>query len=337
MLGHQSIRHSEPAVPSWQREMAAAFTRPEKLLAFLDLGSARLPAAVKASTLFGFKVTCSYASRMKKGNPEDPLLRQVLPLADELEAAPGFGPDPVGDVEALAAPGVLHKYHGRALLITTGACAIHCRYCFRRAFPYSEARLPREQESLALDYIVDDETIHEVILSGGDPLLLADERLGGLIGRIADIPHVKRLRIHSRLPIVLPSRITPELIHCLTTSRLTVVVVVHANHPAEFDRSVGAAAALLRQTGVPIFNQSVLLRGVNDQADTLIELSETLFAHGIIPYYLHLLDKAAGTAHFDVPLERAVALHDMLRRRLPGYLVPRLVREQAGAPYKLLV
>ena len=337
MLEQQSIHRIEPAVPSWQHEMAAAFTTVEELLAFLDLDPALLPAAAEASTRFAFKVTRSYATRMKKGDPDDPLLRQVLPLADELEAVPGFGPDPVGDIEALAAPGVLHKYHGRALMITTGVCAIHCRYCFRRAFPYSEARLPRQQESLALDYIGRDETIREVILSGGDPLMLADERLGGLIERIADIPHVKRLRIHSRLPIVLPSRITSELIHCVTTSRLNVVLVIHANHPDEFDRAVADALALLRQAGVPIFNQSVLLQGVNDRADTLIELSETLFEHGIVPYYLHLLDKAAGTVHFDVPSERAMALHDMLRRRLPGYLVPRLVRERAGAPYKLPV
>ena len=251
--------------------------------------------------------------------------------------SPGFGPDPVGDIEALAAPGVLHKYHGRALLITTGACAIHCRYCFRRAFPYSEARLPRQQESLALDYIAGDESIREVILSGGDPLMLADERLAGLIGRIAAIPHIERLRIHSRLPIVLPSRITSELIRCLLASRLSVVLVVHANHAAEFDRAVGNAAALLRQAGVPLFNQSVLLKGVNDRADTLIQLSETLFKHGIIPYYLHLLDKTTGTAHFDVPMERAVALYGVLLRRLPGYLVPRLVRERAGAAYKVPV
>jgi L-lysine 2,3-aminomutase len=337
MLENQSSHHIKPAVPCWQHEMASAFSRVEQLLAFLDLDPALLPAAAQASTLFAFKVTHSYASRMKKGDPDDPLLLQVLPLADELEAAPGYGADPVGDIEALATPGVLQKYHGRALLINTAACAIHCRYCFRRTFPYSEAQLPRQQESLALDYIARDETIHELILSGGDPLMLTDERLGGLVGRIADIPHVKRLRIHSRLPIVLPSRITPGLIRCLTASCLKVVLVVHANHANEFNRNTGKVFARLKQAGLPLFNQSVLLKGVNDRADTLIALSETLFENGIVPYYLHLLDKVAGTAHFDIPLEQARSLHDMLRRCLPGYLVPRLVREQAGAPYKLPV
>lgn len=337
MLRDQSIHRIDPAVPSWQQEMAGAFSRPENLLDFLDLGSTLLPAAVEASTHFAFKVTRSYASRMKKGDPEDPLLRQVLPLANELEYSPGYGVDPVGDIQALAAPGVLHKYHGRALLITTGVCAIHCRYCFRRAFPYSEARLPKQQESLALDYIGRDETIREVILSGGDPLMLSDQRLEELIRAVAGISHIKRLRIHSRLPIVLPSRITPELIRCLTASRLSVILVVHANHPHEIDRDVEAAGALLKQAGLSLFNQSVLLKGVNDRATTLIALSETLFENGIVPYYLHLLDKVSGAAHFDIPLKQAVSLHDLLRQRLPGYLVPRLVREQVSAPYKLPV
>ena len=337
MLGDRSSLHIEPAAPAWQREMAAAFARPEQLLAFLELDPALAPAAAEASTLFAFKVTRSYAARMRKGDHDDPLLRQVLPLDGELKATPGFGSDPVGDIEAVATPGVLHKYHGRVLLITTAACAINCRYCFRRAFPYNETRLSRREQSLALDYIAGDKTIREVILSGGDPLMLNDRRLEKLIRAIATIPHIRRLRIHSRLPIVLPSRITAELIRCLTATRLDVVLVVHANHANEFDRETGYAFALLQQAGLPLFNQSVLLNEVNDRADILITLSETLFENGIVPYYLHLLDKVAGAAHFDIPLEQAVSLHDMLRQRLPGYLVPRLVREQAGAPYKLPV
>lgn len=320
--------------PLWQAELADSFTDPFELLAFLELDPEEFPKLHEASRNFPFRVTRSYANRMRKRDPADPLLRQVLPLAEELADHAGFVADPVGDLEAISGPGVLHKYHGRVLLIATGACAIHCRYCFRREFPYESNVLGKSREQEALEIIAGDPSLREVILSGGDPLVLGDERLGRLVAALETIPHIERLRLHTRLPIVLPSRITPELVSRLTDTRLRTVLVVHANHPAEFDASIKHALNELRGTGITLLNQAVLLRGVNDKTETLASLSETLFEHGILPYYLHLLDKARGTAHFDVSAERAKNLLREVREQLPGYLVPRLVREEAGKAFK---
>ncbi len=320
----------------WQNELLDSFTQPEDLLDYLALPSDGL-ARYEASERFPFRVTRSYASRMEQGNIEDPLLRQVLPLTEEMTYHPDYLADPVGDREAIAAPGVLYKYRGRALLITTGSCAINCRFCFRREFPYHQSQLTKQRENEGLAYIANDSTIREVILSGGDPLVLRDERLNVLLQKIAAIPHVARVRIHTRLPIVLPSRITAKFTQCLTRTQLQIVMVIHANHANEFDDKVRAGLAELRRAGATLLNQSVLLKGVNDRTQTLMELSEALLQAGVLPYYLHLLDKASGTAHFDVPLQEAALLHRALRERLPGYLVPRLVREQAGAPYKIMV
>ena len=286
---------------------------------------------------FPLRVTRSYAARMAKGNLADPLLLQVLPQVREALAVPGYGADPVGDRAAAALPGLLHKYAGRVLLLATGACAIHCRYCFRREFPYGEFQLTRQREADALAYIAADPSIEEVILSGGDPLVLGDERLEGLVRALESIPHLTRLRIHSRLPVVLPSRITDGLLRVLGRSRLQPVLVIHANHARELDSEVAAGLRRLAETGVALLNQTVLLKGINDRPETLAELSRRLFGLGVQPYYLHVLDKAAGTAHFDLPEEKALDLHSALRRRLPGYLVPRLVREEAGKPYKSLL
>jgi EF-P beta-lysylation protein EpmB len=319
---------------SWQAQLAASFTRIEDLFDFLDLPPRDLEAGRLAAGRFPFRVTRSYAARMQPGDPADPLLRQVLPAADELVGRPGFVADPVGDLQAVVAPGVLHKYYGRVLVVATGACAIHCRYCFRREFPYGDSQLSRQREDEALAHIAADSTITEVILSGGDPLVLSDERLRVLVDKIAAIAHVKRLRIHTRLPVVLPSRVTPELVRMLADARLRALVVIHANHARELDGEVNAALTALRLAGVVLLNQSVLLKGVNDAEHALVDLSETLFAQGVLPYYLHVLDPATGTGHFDLPLAHALALHDELRRRLPGYLVPKLVREVAGKPYK---
>ncbi len=272
---------------------------------------------------------------MRRGDPHDPLLRQVLPLAAECVSAPEFTTDPVGDLSAMAVPGVLHKYRGRVLLALTGACAVHCRYCFRRHFPYAEANASSDRWQAALDYIARDASIHEVILSGGDPLALADRRLADLARRLAAVAHVERLRIHTRLPIVLPARVTTELTDWLAGGRLQPVMVVHANHANEIDADVRAALARLRAAGVTLFNQSVLLKGVNDSVESLAGLSEALFAAGVVPYYLHLLDRVQGAAHFEVEEGRARQLMADLAARLPGYLVPRLVREVAGAPSKL--
>jgi len=319
----------------WQDEYARAITEPTELLAVLELPRSLLPDALAAGQTFALRVPRGYVARMRKGNPEDPLLRQVLPIGAELKETPGFYCDPVGDTAAMAVPGLLHKYEGRVLLLTTGACAVHCRYCFRRHFAYDSASLSIGREAAALAYITADESVTEVILSGGDPLSLHDQRLGELIQRLGNIPHLRRLRIHTRLPIVIPARVTDALLDALTATRLLPVLVVHANHAQEIDSSVHRAMQGLKERGVTVLNQSVLLRGVNDSCEALVQLSERLFEAGIMPYYLHLLDRAQGTAHFEAPETVARLLETQLRRRLPGYLVPQLVREQRGAPSKL--
>lgn len=321
--------------PHWQREWAQAAIDPRELFAQLQLDPALLPAAYAAARDFPLRVPASFIARMRPGDINDPLLRQVLPLDAETLAVPGFDVDPVGDHAARVAPGVLHKYAGRALLTVTGACAVHCRYCFRRHFPYADNNAAATQWAPALAHIAADTSITEVILSGGDPLSLADRRLSELVTAVAAIAHVRRLRIHTRVPIVLPSRVEPALIAALSGHRLPVAMVVHVNHAQEIDAAVIAALAQLADAGMVLLNQSVLLRGVNDNATALIDLSEALFAARVLPYYLHILDKVAGAAHFDIPLAGAQALHHELQMRLPGYLVPRLVQEIAGAGAKV--
>ena len=320
--------------PHWQQALASAISDPAELIAALDLDPVYLPAAQASARLFPLRVPLGFLTRMRRGDPYDPLLRQVLPLGEECLDNSGFTADPVGDLAATVAPGVLQKYRGRVLLTATGACAVHCRYCFRRHFPYADARAGSDQWRAALDHLASDTSLQEVILSGGDPLTLSDRRLAEFINAAAEITHVARLRVHTRLPVVLPERVTPELVQVLTSTRLATVVVIHANHPNEIDASVVEALALLRSSGVTLLNQSVLLRGVNDSAEVLTQLSEKLMAAGVLPYYLHLLDRVQGAAHFDVPESEARALIQQLIARLPGYLVPRLVREIAGAPGK---
>lgn len=315
---------------NWQQQLAEAFTHIGDLCQYLNLEMSDLPVSVDAAAQFALRVPRSFADCMEKGNPHDPLLRQVLPISDEFQTFPNYSDDPVGDLAAATQTGLLHKYHGRVLLINTGSCAINCRYCFRRNFPYNDLQLGKQAEQAAIDTIRQDSSISEVILSGGDPLLLSDARLAQLFSQLATISHVKRIRIHSRLPIVLPARITPEFIDTLLQSGKQLVLVMHCNHANELNHRVAAACALLRQQPITLLNQSVLLKGVNDHAETLSELSERLFALGILPYYLHLLDKAKGTAHFDLEQSHAINLHQQLQASLPGYLVPKLVREIAG-------
>jgi EF-P beta-lysylation protein EpmB len=321
----------------WQTEMAEAVRDPRELLALLQLDPAWLEPAQQAAAMFPLRVPHAFLARIAKGDPADPLLRQVLPLGAELREVPGYSRDPVGDMPSLAARGLLHKYQGRVLLITTGACGVHCRYCFRRHFPYSDETARADEWREALDYLKGDASINEVILSGGDPLSLSDERLRELVRSLESIPHIKRLRIHTRQPVVLPSRVDDALTGWLKACRLQKVVVLHTNHAREIDGSVREACARLRETGATLLNQAVLLRGVNDSAVVLSDLSEALFAAGVLPYYLNLLDPVAGAAHFDVPEAEALALMSELRGRLPGYLVPRLVREVPGAPSKMPV
>jgi EF-P beta-lysylation protein EpmB len=328
--------HRERAA-GWQAELADAVRDPGELCRLLDLDPALAEAARGDTAAFPLLVPRAFVARMQKGDPHDPLLLQVLPTGDELRAVQGFGADPLEERASLAAPGLVKKYAGRALLLATGACAVNCRYCFRREFPYAESGATRAGVDAGVEAIAADDSIHEVILSGGDPLLLDDDRLGRLVARLEEIPHVRRLRIHSRLPIVLPSRVTDGLAAILAATRLAAVVVIHANHPAELDAQVAAAVARLAAARAILLNQAVLLAGVNDSADVLARLSERLVEIGVVPYYLHLLDRVKGTAHFEVPEERARQLHESLRTRLPGYAVPRLAREVPGEPAKVWV
>lgn len=323
-----------PRTADWKNALANAVRDPAELVALLELPPSVLPAARDAAADFPLRVPRGYLSRMKKNDVTDPLLRQVLPLAEELQSVEGFGLDPVGDLKATAAPGVLHKYHGRVLLTATGACAIHCRYCFRRHFPYSGENPARNNWQAGIDYLQDHPEVDELILSGGDPLILDTPQLAILTERLAAVPHLRRLRLHTRLPVVLPERVDGPLLDWLTSLPWQTVMVIHANHANEFDASVATALARLRRAGLTLFNQSVLLSGVNDDVESLTRLSETLFQHGVIPYYLHLLDRVTGAAHFDVNEEHARKLLQGLRARLPGYLVPRLVREIEGQPHK---
>lgn len=319
---------------SWHDELAAAIRDPHALIDRLGLPDEFREPASRAAKLFPVVVTESYLARMRSGDPHDPLLRQVLPLDLEFDQTPGFSADAVGDSESQLAPGLLQKYTGRALMIATGACAIHCRYCFRRHFPYGAAPRRLDDWEPALAALRADESIHEIILSGGDPLMLTDRRISELIALLADIPHLRRLRIHSRLPIVLPSRVTERLIEILTSNRLSPVMVVHANHGCELASDCGSALQKLVRSGIPTLNQAVLLRGVNDDANILADLCERLVDLGVMPYYLHQLDRVTGAGHFEVAEEIGLNLIAELLRRLPGYAVPRYVRELAGAAHK---
>ena len=318
----------------WKQELADAVRDPAELCDLLNLDSAVAQKSIKASRDFPFLVPRGFISRMQKGDPNDPLLLQVLPQPEELDDIPGFVSDPVGEQPARRGTGLIQKYHGRCLLLVTGGCAVHCRYCFRREFPYAESGASPASFAAAVNEIREDESIHEVILSGGDPLLIDDTLLEALIHDIASVSHVRRLRIHSRLPVVLPSRITENFLRIMNEIRLTVCLVIHANHAAELDSTVAESLRKISPVVALRFNQAVLLRGVNDTAESLIRLSERLLDLGVTPYYLHLLDPVRGASHFDVPEETGIHLVQELRNRLPGYAVPRLAREHPGSPSK---
>lgn len=315
----------------WMRQLADAITSSTVLLDRLQVDHA----GIDHDPGFPLRVPVAFAARMRPGDPNDPLLRQVLPLLDERTAAAGYSDDPLAEASATRAPGLIHKYAHRALLIAAPACAVHCRYCFRRHFPYDAHALGTTFPGLAA--LEQDSSITEVILSGGDPLMLKDAAFTRLVERLDGIKHLRRLRIHTRLPVVIPARVTPALRAALANSRLSTSVVLHINHGNEIQGDLPAALADLRATGAVLLNQSVLLAGVNDSIDALAALSETLFEHGVLPYYLHMPDRVQGTAHFDVPEATALRLMEGLSRRLPGYLVPRLAREEPGAAYKTLL
>lgn len=321
----------------WQEELSHAIKQPTVLLQMLGLEDRLHAIDAEALKHFPLRVTQSYINKMHYGDATDPLLRQVFPLIDEALEIEGFSVDPVGDHLAVTSPGILHKYQGRALLLTTGVCAIHCRYCFRRHFPYSDSNPLASQWQKTMDTLQNDSSIQEVILSGGDPLALTDTKLAAMVEDLQKIPHLKRLRIHTRLPLVLPKRVNQSLLTWINACRLQVVIVIHANHANEIDSETADGLKQLRQAGCELLNQTVLLRGVNDTAEQLISLSECLSEVQVLPYYLHLLDKVQGASHFDVAEQKGIELITAMRCELSGYLVPRLVCEQQGEASKTII
>lgn len=326
-----------PETPQWQRELQDAIRQPAELFTALGLDAGGINFSAEAARQFPLRVPRGFVDRMSYGDWNDPLLRQVLPINDELTLARGYSSDPVADSRNLAAPGLIHKYKNRALLITTGACAVHCRYCFRRHFPYQQEHAGKQNLGPALEYIREHTELNEILLSGGDPLSLPDAKLQQLSQALHDIPHIKRLRIHTRQPVVLPSRITDEFLDAISNWGRNAIVVLHINHANEIDLSLRKAVDRIKSTGATLLNQTVLLKGVNDNVEAQVELSETLFSAGILPYYLNLLDQVSGAAHFDIDEETALKLYRTVQEHLSGYLLPRLVRDRGENSSKSLI
>lgn len=325
---------NSPVREDWLQQLADVVTDPTELLQLLALENhAGLAAGHDARRLFALRVPRAFIQRMQPGNAQDPLLLQVLTSQQEFVDAPGYSTDPL-DEQSSVVPGLLHKYRNRALLLVKGGCAVNCRYCFRRHFPYQDNPGNKRSWQVALDYIAAHPELDEIILSGGDPLMAKDHELAWLVDALATIPHLKRLRIHSRLPVVIPARITHELCRLLAETRLQVLLVTHINHAQEIDDALRLRMQQLKHAGITLLNQSVLLRGVNDNAQTLAELSNALFDAGILPYYLHVLDKVQGAAHFYVADDEARALVRQLLTQVSGYMVPKLAREIGGEPSK---
>lgn len=320
---------------NWQSQMSDLITDPAELLTMLNIAPEQLlSGAILASEQFKLRVPRAFVKKMVPNHPFDPLLLQVLPHHLELEEHTGFVTDPLDEEAANHIPGVLHKYQSRFLLTLTGACAVHCRYCFRRHFPYQE-NLPKNDDWLNIQsYLNEQQQINEVILSGGDPLTLSNRKLSLWIERLESISHIKILRIHSRVPIVIPDRIDDEFINILKNSRLRVILVVHSNHSSELDDFTCQKLSQLVKENILVLNQAVLLKGVNDSAETLVQLSHRLFEAHILPYYLHVLDKVKGAHHFDLDGDKIDQIYKEVLASLPGYLVPKLVREVAGEPNK---
>lgn len=332
------ITHFSASVESksWQLILRDAYKKPQALLAQLGLSLADLP-YVDVDNAFPMLVPEPFLQQMRYGDSTDPLLRQVLPILDERSIAPNFSADPLGERNANVQTAIIHKYHGRVLLMLASGCAVNCRYCFRRHFPYGDNRLGKQHWQKALAYVQDNPEISEVILSGGDPLLLSDARLSEFVYALESLPQLKRLRIHSRLPVVIPQRLTPALQRLLTDTRLATSLVIHCNHKQELSELLQQRLYVFKQAGMTLLNQSVLLKGVNDNAEMLIALSEQLFSAGVLPYYLHLLDKVQGAAHFYITDEVAFTLYANMQARLPGYLLPKLVREEVGKNQKTVL
>lgn len=319
-----------PDQDSWNQILSGATKSVEHLLQQLNLPITELHPRQQACLDFPLLVPQPFIDKMEKGNPSDPLLLQVLPQASELESAEGFINDPLAEKHSNLQKGIIHKYHGRILVLLSTGCAVNCRYCFRRHFPYQENRIGKNDWQGILDYVRNDPSIEELILSGGDPLMLNDQQLKKFIQQAEDIPHLQRLRIHTRLPVVIPQRITDSFIHILQSCRFNCAIVLHINHGQEIDNALTLKLSKLRLAGITLLNQAVLLKGINDNLKTQIDLSKALFSAGILPYYLHLLDKVSGAHHFDVDEEKAQYIHQQLLLKLSGYLVPKLVREESG-------
>ena len=331
---------STPVNAHWQRELGRAISNVGDLLAAVGLHNHQLGAGwtgrhANVLAKFPVRVTRAYVDRIRHADPLDPLLRQVLPVLQEDDEVAGYVDDPVGDLDSMVSRGLLQKYHGRALLIVTGACAIHCRYCFRRNYPYHDSAMTPRYLDTAIATLAADTSIKEVILSGGDPLSLTNNKLRTILARLGELPQVTRIRLHTRLPVVLPERVDQGLLELLAAVRQQLIWVMHTNHAQEIDSHVASAFSRLGANGAILLNQSVLLRGVNDSSDSLIKLSERLFESAVMPYYLHQLDRVTGAAHFPVDDNTARRLIQEISVQLPGYLVPKLVRETAGAHAKL--
>ena len=332
-MSHIITRKVDSVEQNWLTQLANSFTDPTKLMDYLEIAQEEWVDGYEARKLFSQRVPMSFVRRMEKGNPYDPLLRQVLPLKAEFNIQAGYSQDPLQE-QSNAIPGLLHKYKNRALMIVKGGCAINCRYCFRRHFPYQENKGSKSTWQRSLAYIAQHPELNEIILSGGDPLMAKDHELEWLIQAIDDIPHIKRLRIHSRLPVVLPDRVTEQLCASLQNSRLQTVFVTHINHANEINEELQQSIERIKQAGVTLLNQSVLLKGVNDNVAAQVALSESLFDAGVLPYYLHVLDKVQGAAHFYVDDDTARAIMAGLVEQVSGYLVPRLTREIGGRKSK---
>jgi EF-P beta-lysylation protein EpmB len=329
-LSDQSWQHQ-----SWQEVLSSSLLSVEDLLTYLELDLP--PSQWLEKPDFPLFAPQPYLSRIEKGNSNDPLLLQILPQSSELDESPEFTSDPLEESSFTPGKGLLHKYQGRALVIASGVCAINCRYCFRRHFPYQEHQPDRETWESIFDYVARQDSISEVILSGGDPLTLNDSRLSWIASELARVPHIKRLRIHSRLPVVIPQRISTSLLDWIESSPLQIVMVIHSNHPNELDEQVAQYLQALHHAGIVLLNQSVLLAGINDSAEVLISLSEKLFEMNVLPYYLHILDKVSGASHFEVSRNTARQIYQQVISRLPGYLVPKLVTDSPDTSSKTLI
>ena len=319
---------------SWQKQLAQSIRHPADLLEFVGLGPSLIGYSRQAITQFPVKVPHAFAKRIKKNDPNDPILRQIFPYKAEEDEVIGFINDPLAELNIQPEQGLLQKYNSRVLLITTGACAVHCRYCFKRHYPYQESSATSKHWQASVEHIKNDSSIEEVILSGGDPLTLSDRRLGKLCSSLATIKHIKRIRFHTRLPVVLPARITTTLLNKITGNGQSIIFVIHTNHANELDNTVSLAIKRLQEFGILVLNQSVLLKGINDSVKTLIHLSERLVENNVVPYYLHMLDPIAGGAHYDVPIKQAQELINDMQDRVSGYLIPKLVKEEIGTASK---